>query len=99
MTNQLEKDKSRRQLYKKQELKRIGYKSTIQDLCLPTKTRIQFIQRLNTLNRNSSIARVKNRCVLSGRARGVYRFCRLSRISLRDLASQGLLMGVAKSSW
>ena len=99
MTSQLEKDKSRRQLYKKQQLKRIGCKSIIQDLSLPARIRIQFTQRLNALDKNGSITRIRNRCVLSGRARGVYRFCRLSRISLRNLASQGLLMGVAKSSW
>ena len=99
MTNQLEKDKSRRQLYKKQELRRIGYKSIIQDLSLPAKTRVQFIQRLNTLDRNGSVTRFRNRCIISGRSRGVYRFCRLSRISFRELASQALLAGIAKSSW
>ena len=99
MTSQLEKDKNRRQLYKKQELRRIGYKSIIQDLSLPAKTRIQFIQRLNTLDRNGSVTRFRNRCIISGRSRGVYRFCRLSRISFRELASQALLVGIAKSSW
>lgn len=99
MINQLEKDKIRRQLYKKQELKRIGYKSIIQDLSVPSKKRIQFMQRLNTLDRNGSVTRFRNRCVMSGRSRGVYRFCRLSRISFRELASQALLVGIAKSSW
>ena len=99
MTNQLEKDKPRRRLYRKQELKRIAYKSIIQDLSLPVKIRIQSIQRINTLDRNGSATRFRNRCMQSGRSRGVYRFCRLSRISLRELASQGLLMGVTKSSW
>ncbi|RYE27712.1 MAG: 30S ribosomal protein S14 [Sphingobacteriaceae bacterium] len=43
--------------------------------------------------------RIKNRCVLSGRAKGVYRFCKLSRIRIRQYAARGLLVGVTKSSW
>jgi small subunit ribosomal protein S14 len=97
--NQIQKDKTCRQLYKKQELKRRRLKSTVQDLSLPTKVRLQSAQRLNNLNRNGSSPRLRNRCMLTGRGRGVYRFCKLSRISLRELASQGLLMGVTKSSW
>ena len=99
MVNQMQKDKTRRQLYRKQELLRIRYKSIVQDLSLPAKLRIQSAQSLNKLNRNGSVTRLKNRCLLTGRGRGVYRFCKLSRISFRELASQGLLMGVVKSSW
>ena len=99
MINQIQKDKIRRQLYRKQELKRIRYKSVVQDLSLPAKLRVQSMQNLNNLNRNGSVTRIRNRCVLTGRGRAVYRFCKLSRISFRELASQGLLMGVVKSSW
>ena len=58
-----------------------------------------FITQLNKLPRNSSKVRIKNRCILTGRGRAIYNFCRLSRIKLRELAAQGLLMGVTKSSW
>ena len=43
--------------------------------------------------------RVRNRCILSGRSGGVYRFCKLSRIRIRELAGKGLLVGVTKASW
>ena len=55
--------------------------------------------RLAQLPRNSSKNRIRNRCLLTGRPRGVYRKFGLSRIAFRDLASDGKLPGVVKSSW
>ena len=49
--------------------------------------------------RNSSKNRVRNRCVESGRSRAVLRFCKLSRICLRNKASRGVISGVNKASW
>ena len=49
--------------------------------------------------RNSSINRVKNRCIETGRSHSVLRFCKLSRICLRDKASKGNISGVSKASW
>lgn len=49
--------------------------------------------------RNSSKSRVQNRCIESGRSRAVLRFCKLSRICLRDKASRGAIPGVSKASW
>lgn len=55
--------------------------------------------QLAKLPRNSSPCRVRLRCELSGRPRGVYRKFKLSRIALRTLASSGLVPGMTKSSW
>ena len=55
--------------------------------------------KLAKLPRNSAVVRVRNRCALSGRPRGYYRKFDMSRISLRELASEGKLPGVRKSSW
>jgi len=49
--------------------------------------------------RNSSATRIRNRCELTGRPRGVYRKFKLSRIALRELASAGQIPGMVKSSW
>ncbi len=49
--------------------------------------------------RNSSKTRIRNRCELTGRPRGVYRKFKLSRIALRELASSGQIPGMVKSSW
>ena len=99
MVNSIQRDLKRRCLFSKNELKRIELKSLINDLNISKEMRYNFITQLNKLPRNSSKVRIKNRCVLTGRGHSVYRFCRLSRIKLRELAAQGLLQGVTKSSW
>lgn len=43
--------------------------------------------------------RKKNRCEITGRARGVYRKFRVSRIVLRELALRGMVPGMRKASW
>ena len=54
---------------------------------------------LQKLPRNSSICRVVRRCSISGRARGNLRRFGLSRLMFRQLAHQGRIPGVVKSSW
>ncbi|MCO6429224.1 MAG: 30S ribosomal protein S14 [Deltaproteobacteria bacterium] len=56
-------------------------------------------KKLQSLPRNSSASRVRNRCQVTGRSRGVYRKFMLSRIKLREFAHQGLIPGLTKSSW
>ncbi len=55
--------------------------------------------KLQKLPRGALPVRLRNRCQLTGRARGVYKKFNLSRIKFRELAHQGLLPGVAKASW
>lgn len=55
--------------------------------------------RIISLPRNSSKGRVKNRCIETGRSHSVLRFCKLSRICLRDNASKALISGISKASW
>ena len=54
---------------------------------------------LQKLPRNSSPVRIKNRCSLTGRAKGYLRAFGLSRIQFREMANNGQLPGVRKSSW
>lgn len=56
-------------------------------------------RQLARLPRDSSAVRQRNRCVLTGRPRGYYRKFRVCRITLRELALEGKLPGVKKSSW
>jgi len=99
MVNSIQRDLKRRNLFSKNELKRLELKSLIHDLNISKKIRYNLITQLNKLPRNSSRVRIKNRCILTGRGHSIYSFCRLSRIKLRELASQGLLQGITKSSW
>ena len=55
--------------------------------------------KMAELPRNGNPTRVRNRCELTGRSRGVYRKFRLSRIMLRELGNKGLIPGLTKSSW
>lgn len=55
--------------------------------------------RLQKLPRDASPVRVKNRCSQTGRPRGYLRKFGVSRVALRELALQGQIPGVVKSSW
>ncbi len=54
---------------------------------------------LSKIPRTALPVRLKVRCEITGRTRGVYRKFKLSRIKFRELAHQGLLPGVSKASW
>lgn len=99
MANFLERDKKKRSKFSKHELKRVEYASIINDLRVSKENRYKCSQFLNKLPRNSSRIRIKNRCTLTGRAHSVLRFFGFSRLKFRQLANQGLLMGVTKASW
>ena len=55
--------------------------------------------KIEKMPRDANPIRVRNRCNLTGRPRGVYRRFGLSRISLREMANNGLIPGVTKASW
>ncbi|HOY48738.1 MAG TPA: 30S ribosomal protein S14 [Flavobacteriales bacterium] len=54
---------------------------------------------LQKLPRNSSKIRLRNRCKLTGRPRGYIRQFGLSRITFREMASDGKIPGITKASW
>jgi small subunit ribosomal protein S14 len=55
--------------------------------------------KLRKLPRDANPARIMNRCRVTGRPRAVYRKFGLSRITLREMASEGLIPGMTKASW
>ena len=81
-------------LKKRKELKKI-----ISNKKLPLADRFKAQLKLAKIPRNSARTRIRNRCEISGRPHGVYRKLRISRIALRDLASNGKIPGMTKSSW
>lgn len=94
------KDHLRRQLVEQHEVDRHVFKAIVTDKTLPMDVRVQVQHLFETeVPRDSAPNRVVNRCVLTGRARGVQRFTRLSRIMIRQLAHHGFLPGVSKASW
>ncbi len=95
----IQKNLHRQELVKKFKNKRTKLKSKIMQEDITMEERIKLQNKLNDLPRNSSHIRVRNRCKLTGRTRGVYRKFGLSRIKLRELTMLGSLPGVVKSSW
>ena len=95
----IEKNMKRERMARKYSGPRARLKAAAKDESLPAEERFAARLKLAALPRNSSPVRVRNRCRLSGRPRGNYRKFKLSRIALRDLASQGLIPGMVKSSW
>jgi small subunit ribosomal protein S14 len=98
-TSAVEKNRKRTRMAKKFSAKRARLKAIAQDRSLPAEECFAARLKLAELPRNSAPVRIRNRCELSGRPRAYYRKFRISRIALRDLASQGQIPGMTKSSW
>ena len=95
----IQKNLNRRNIVKKFSEKRQNLKKQIMKKNLSIEERFKIQSKLNELPRDSSKIRVRNRCKLTGRTRGVYRKFGLSRIKMRELSMSGALPGVVKSSW
>jgi len=95
----IEKEKRRKNLADKFISKRNELKKISRDDSLSPSDRMNARFKLDALPNNSSPNRQRNRCALTGRPRGYYRFFGLSRNAIRNLASHGELPGVTKSSW
>jgi small subunit ribosomal protein S14 len=79
--------------------KRKRLKDFVMDASKPLNERLRAQAKLAEMPRNGSKTRVHNRCELTGRSRGYYRKLKICRNQLRELASQGLIPGMVKSSW
>ena len=94
----IEREKKRQKLVIQYLKKRYNLKCEMkQTSFLEEKLHIQ--RKLQNLPRNSSPVRLRNRCMITGRARGYYNDFGLSRHVLREMAHEGFLPGVTKSSW
>ena len=98
-TSSVEKNKRRRKMTAQYAAKRAALKKIARSKKTSMDERFDAQVKLAQLPRNSSKTRIRNRCELTGRARGYYRKLKLSRNQLRELASQGLIPGMTKSSW
>ena len=95
----MEKNERRRRLVQQYADKRSRLKEIAEDEKQPPELRFQARIKLSQLPRNSSKTRIRNRCEITGRSPGYYRKLKLCRNKLRELASQGLIPGMVKSSW
>lgn len=99
MQKKIKKNIKQRYLFQNFEKKRLILKIISKNLNINKELRWKIQQKWFFFNQNSSITRIKNICVLTGRSKSIYRLFKISRIQLRKLASEGFLPGVSKYSW
>ena len=95
----IEKNARRAKLTKQLTPRRVRLKAIARDRDAAPEDRFEAQLKLSELPRNSSQTRLRNRCALTGRPRGVYRKFGLGRNKLRDLALKGEVPGIIKASW
>ena len=93
------REQKRRATVQKFEAKRAALLEAIQNPKTPDEERDAARAKLQKLPRDASPTRLRNRCALTGRPRGVYRKFGLGRNKLRELALRGEVPGVIKASW
>lgn len=86
-------------LGKKFFVKRQKLKKIILNMSLSKQIRWEAVLKLQTLPRDSSLSRQRNRCFQTGRPHGFLRKFGLSRIKVREAAMRGEIPGLRKSSW
>jgi small subunit ribosomal protein S14 len=95
----INRDQKRRLIVKKYAKKRAELHAVIRSVKASEEERAAARRKLEQLPRDSSPTRLRNRCKLTGRPRGVFRKFGLGRNKLRDIAMRGEIPGVVKASW
>lgn len=95
----INREDKRRRMVKKYEAKRAELKAIINDANRSDEDRMAAREKFHALPRNASPIRLRNRCQLTGRPRGVFRKFGLCRNKIREIAMRGEIPGVVKASW
>ena len=98
-TSLINREQKRRVTVKKFAAKRLELNAIINNSKASDEDRAEARDKLQKLPRNSSPVRLRNRCALTGRPRGVYSKFGLARNKLREIAMRGEIPGVTKASW
>jgi small subunit ribosomal protein S14 len=98
-TCMVNREVKRAKLVKKYATKRAELKKTLSSQTASFEDKMTASAKLQMLPRDSSPVRKRNRCVLTGRARGVYRKFGLGRNKLREATMRGDVPGLRKASW
>ena len=95
----INREAKRRKVVAKFAAKRAELLAKINDSQCPDDERAEARSMFEQLPRNASPTRLRNRCRLTGRPRGVYRKFGLARNKLREVAMRGEVPGMTKASW
>ena len=95
----INRDAKRRKVVAKFAVRRAELIAAMNDQQRSDDERAEARKKFESLPRNASPARLRNRCQLTGRPRGVYRKFGLARNKLREMALRGEVPGMTKASW
>ena len=95
----INRNEKRKKLVAKYAKRRDALQAIIDDPKASDETRYEARLKIQALPRNANKTRIRNRCALTGRPRGVYSKFGLGRNKLRDFAMKGEVPGVVKASW
>jgi small subunit ribosomal protein S14 len=95
----INREEKRRKLVKKFAARRLELKSVITSVSASEEERSNARSSLQSLPRDTSECRLRNRCQITGRPRGVFRKFGLCRNKIREYAMKGEIPGVVKASW
>ncbi len=95
----INREEKRRKMVEKFAAKRAALQAIVDDVSRSEEERFEARLKLQALPRNASPVRLRNRCQLTGRPRGVFRKFGLGRSKLRDFVMRGEVPGVTKASW
>ena len=94
----IQREEKRNRLSLKYDLKRESLKEKLK-LASDYQSKLSIYKKIEKLPKNSAPTRKRNRCWATGRSRAFYRDFGLSRHVLREMAHEGLIPGLKKSSW
>ena len=95
----INRNEKRKKLVAKFAKKRDALQAIIDDPKASDETRYEARLKIQGLPRNANKTRIRNRCALTGRPRGVYSKFGLGRNKLREFAMRGEVPGIVKASW
>ena len=94
----IQREKKRERLIAKYAIKRQSIKEELKNVT-SFQDRLVLYKKFESIPRNSSPSRHRNRCWVTGRSRGFYKDFGLSRHVLREMGNEGLIPGLTRSSW
>ena len=95
----INREEKRRKMVEKYAAKRAALQAIVDDVARSDEERFEARQQIQALPRDASPVRLRNRCKLTGRPRGVFRKFGLGRSKLRDFVMRGEVPGMTKASW
>jgi len=93
------KDKKYRNNYNNIEIDILRTKAIAFNINFPMSIRYFYFNKLSKKNKNFTMVRVNNRCLLTNRAQSTYKIFRLNRSTIREMMGMSMLQGLRKSSW